>query len=126
MNRLITMSLAAALCSVTFGAAAEDTQPRQGMPAMKTMDMNPMGMKMMDANADGLISQDEFTKHHEAMWETMKTMDANGDGMISQSECKNHHESMWGKMKKDSKGNVSQKDMQIGMQSMHGDRMMPE
>ncbi|MGK2950798.1 MAG: HvfA family oxazolone/thioamide-modified RiPP metallophore [Thiobacillus sp.] len=41
------------------------------------------GMSMMDANKDGKISKEEFTKHHEAMF---ATMDANKDGSISKDE----------------------------------------
>lgn len=41
------------------------------------------GMTMMDANKDGKISKEEFTKHHEAMF---ATMDANKDGSISKDE----------------------------------------
>jgi uncharacterized low-complexity protein len=41
------------------------------------------GMTMMDANKDGKISKEEFTKHHDAMF---ATMDANKDGSISKDE----------------------------------------
>ena len=86
MNKLITIGLVAALCGTALAASAQDTMTKEGMD-MEHMDMKPMGMgmKAMDANGDGMISKDEFTKHHEAMWETMK---------------------------KDSNGNVSPKDME--------------
>jgi Ca2+-binding EF-hand superfamily protein len=123
MNKLITIGLVAALCGTALAASAQDTMTKEGMD-MKHMDMKPMGlgmgMKAMDLNGDGMISKDEFTKHHEAMWETMKAMDANGDGMISKDEFTKHHEAMWEKMKKDSKGNVSPKDME----AMHDAKMM--
>jgi len=35
--------------------------------------------KMMDTNGDGMISKDEFMKHHEQMWERMKK---NSKGMV--------------------------------------------
>ena len=38
---------------------------RASLPAF-AMDM-AKHMKMMDANADGMISKDEFMKHHEGM-----------------------------------------------------------
>jgi len=37
-------------------------------------------MKMMDANADGMISKDEFMKHHEGMYDGMKK---NSSGMVN-------------------------------------------
>ena len=37
-------------------------------------------VKMMDTNADGMISKDEFMKHHEAMYDGMKK---NSSGMVS-------------------------------------------
>jgi len=45
----------------------------------------------------------------------MKAMDKSGDGMISKSEFMNYHEAMFDKMKKDGKGMVSMKDMQMMM-----------
>lgn len=41
------------------------------------------GMHMMDANKDGKVSKEEFTKGHEAMF---GKMDANNDGMIDMAE----------------------------------------
>jgi hypothetical protein len=120
MNKLITIGLAAALCGTVLATSAQDATTKEGMAAMKVMDMKPMGMKTMDANTDGVISNDEFTKHHEAKWEKMKAMDANGDGMISKDEFTKHHEVVWQTMKKDSKGNVSPKDME----AMHDAKMM--
>lgn len=42
----------------------------------------------------------------------MKMMDTNGDGMISKDEFMKHHEMMWDKMKKNSAGSVAIKDME--------------
>ncbi len=55
----------------------------------------------------------------------MKAMDKSGDGMISKSEFMNYHEAMFDKMKKDGKGMVSMKDMQMmmGGDMMKGDGM---
>lgn len=48
----------------------------------------------------------------------MKMMDTNNDGMISKEEFMKHHESMYEKMKKGSNGMVSTKDMQMMMDDM--------
>ena len=48
----------------------------------------------------------------------MKMMDTNGDGMISKDEFIKHHEIMYDKMKKSSNGMVSVKDMQMMMDEM--------
>ena len=48
----------------------------------------------------------------------MRMMDTNGDGMISKDEFIKHHEMMYDKMKKSSNGMVSVKDMQMMMDEM--------
>ncbi len=48
----------------------------------------------------------------------MKMMDTNGDGMISRDEFMKHHEAMYGNMKKGSNGMVSVTDMQMMMGEM--------
>ena len=58
----------------------------------------------------------------------MKMMDTNGDGMISKEEFMKHHEMMWDKMKKNSAGSVDMKDMEAmhkGMGVKH-DMMMKD
>ena len=40
---------------------------------------------MADANGDGKITKEEWTKHHDAMFEHM---DANKDGVITKDEKK--------------------------------------
>lgn len=45
----------------------------------------------------------------------MNMMGANGDGMVSKEEFMKHHEAMFDKMKKDSSGRVSMKDMHMMM-----------
>lgn len=76
-------TLAFALISASIAGASA---PAFGMDMAKHM-------KMMDSNADGMISKDEFMKHHEEMY----------DGM-----------------KKNSSGMVSMKDMQAMMMKDHG------
>ncbi len=55
----------------------------------------------------------------------MKAMDKNNDSMVSKTEFMSHHEMMFDKMKKDDKGMVSMKDMQMmmGGDMMKGDGM---
>jgi len=57
--------------------------------ANKAMDAKPgegkCGMGMLDADADGKITRDEFMKGHEAMF---NKEDANGDGVIDANEMK--------------------------------------
>lgn len=44
--------------------------------------------KMMDTNGDGMISRDEFMRHHEAMWDKMKK---NSSGMVDVKEMEDMH-----------------------------------
>jgi len=122
MKNLITIGLFAALCGTAVVASAQGTATKEGMPAMKTMDMQAMGMgmKSMDANGDGVVSKDEFTRHHDAMWGKMQVMDTNGDAMISKDEFTKHHDAMWGEMKKDGNGNVGLSDIR----ALHDATMM--
>lgn len=48
----------------------------------------------------------------------MKMMDTNGDGMISRDEFMRHHEAMYDNMKKGSNGMVNVTDMQMMMGEM--------
>ncbi len=69
------------------------------------------GMMKQDAMKGGM-----GMKHGMKM--DMKMMDMNSDGMISKEEFMKHHESMYDKMKKDSNGMVSVKDMQMMMDDL--------
>lgn len=97
MGKLISISLAAVLVAGISGCARDSMMMRQdsmqgGMAMKDGIGMKGgMDMKMMDSNNDGMISKEEFMKHHE---------------------------SMYGKMKKDSNGMVSTKDMQMMMDDM--------
>lgn len=94
MRKLISISLVAMIFA-GLSACAQDSM-RGGMAMKDGMQMKDgMGMKM-----------------------DMKMMDPNNDGMISKEEFMKHHESMYDKMKKDSNGMVSVKDMQAMMDMM--------
>lgn len=90
---------------LTTGLAAVAADAKQG----GTMAMD-MDMSTMDTNKDGMISKEEFMKHHEAMWEKMKK---NKSGMVDLKDMGNmmHGGMMHGGMMKDEK-------------AMKGDKMM--
>ena len=88
MKKLISISLVAMIFA-GLSACAQDSM-RGGMAKKDGMGMK-MDMKMMDPNNDGMISKEEFMKHHESMYD---------------------------KMKKGSNGMVSVKDMQMMMDDM--------
>jgi len=50
-----------------------------------------MDPKMMDTNGDGMISRDEFMRHHEMMWDKMKK---NSSGMVDVKEMEDMHKMM--------------------------------
>ena len=96
MKKLIPISMAAMLLAGLSGCAQDRMMNHDAMmgnmPMKDGMSMKmKMDMKMMDTNNDGMISKDEFMKHHESMYD---------------------------KMKKGSNGMVSTKDMQMMMDDM--------
>jgi hypothetical protein len=134
MTKLLSFLAAAALLAASGSYAVADNEFAHG-----NMHFDP---KAMDTNQDGMISQDEFMKAHEAMWDKMKkdnsgmvspadfgrggmhfegkAMDTDGDGMVSQKEYQVYYEAFWKKMTKDSNGMMSV----TGMQAMHDKMMM--
>ena len=91
MRKLSSVSVTALLFAGLSGCAQDGMMMRHGsMPAGGGM-KGGMDMKMMDTNNDGMISKEEFMKHHESMYD---------------------------KMKKGSNGMVSLKDMQMMMHDM--------
>ena len=75
MRKLISISLVAMIVA-GLSACAQDSMRggmamKDGMPMKNGMGMN-MDMKMMDPNNDGMISKEEFMKHHESMYDKMK------------------------------------------------------
>ena len=90
MKKVIYLSLAATLF-ISLAGCAQDGMMKQGSMNDGMAMKEGKGMKMMDTNSDGMISKDEFMKHHEMMYD---------------------------KMKKSSNGMVSVKDMQMMMDEM--------
>jgi hypothetical protein len=72
MRKFTYLLCAAALVGASTSAIAMDMHG----------DMK-MDMKMMDANGDGMISKEEFMKHHEMMYDKMKK---NKDGMVDMKD----------------------------------------
>lgn len=91
MKKLISTGLIAVLFGAGFSGCAQDGMMNHGAIMGGTGMQGGMGMKSMDVNNDGMISKEEFMKHHEAMFD---------------------------KMKKDSNGMVSMKDMPMMMDGM--------
>jgi hypothetical protein len=76
-----------------------------------------------------LATGSAFADHHLKGEGGMKMMDTNKDGMISKDEFMKHHEMMWDKMKKNSAGSVDMKDMEMmhkEMAGMHKEMMKEE
>lgn len=90
MKKVIYLGLAATLF-IGLSGCAQDGMMKQGSMNGGMAMKEGMGMMMMDTNGDGMISRDEFIKHHEMMYD---------------------------KMKKSSNGMVSVKDMQMMMDEM--------
>ena len=67
MKTILTAVLGLALMGACHTALAADERAKAG------------DMPSMDLNGDGLVSHEEFTKHHEIMWSNMKK---NASGMV--------------------------------------------
>ena len=76
MRQMPVILAVAMLASATSAFAMDD------MKMAKPMDMASM-MKMMDTNTDGMVSKEEFMKHHEMMFDKMKK---NKMGMVDMKD----------------------------------------
>ncbi len=104
MKKLISIGMFAVLCGTALAASAQDTTPKDGTTpkaGMGAKDGMPMKEGMAPKEGMGM-----------KMGMNMKAMDVNGDGMISKEEFMKHHEAMFDAMKKGSNGMVSLKDME--------------
>lgn len=79
MKKVIYLGLAATLF-ISLSGCAQDGMMKQGSMNGGMAMKDGMRMKMMDTNGDGMISKDEFIKHHEMMYDKMKK---SSDGMVS-------------------------------------------
>jgi gas vesicle protein len=71
MHKLIAMLFGAAVVGMTGSAVAQTTAPSTIKQERATA-KKEMRMKAMDVNNDGMISQEEFMKYHETVWEKVK------------------------------------------------------
>ena len=104
MKKLALTTIVAMIFGIGLAGCAQDSMKKEGMAMKEGM---PMACDMPMAKSMGM----DMGMH-------MKMMDTNGDGMISKEEFMKHHETMYDKMKKNSNGMVSMKDMQMMMDGM--------
>jgi len=82
MKKLLSIGMAVIVLGGVAGCAQDSMMKRDSMQGSMAM-KDGMGMQMikaMDMNSDGMISRDEFMKHHEAMYDKMKK---GSNGMVS-------------------------------------------
>jgi|APDOM4702015118_1054815.scaffolds.fasta_scaffold196647_2 hypothetical protein len=110
MKKLISIGMFAVLCGTAVAASAQDTTPKDGTTPKAGMGAKD-GMPMRDGMPmkEGMAPKEGMGLK---MGTHMKTMDLNADGMISKEEFMKHHEAMFDAMKKGSNGMVSLKDME--------------
>ena len=74
MSKLIATLVGAAVIGMTGSAIAQTTAPTTTKEAkeQKVTAKKEMRMKAMDVNNDGMISQEEFMKYHETVWQKVK------------------------------------------------------
>jgi hypothetical protein len=104
MKKLISIAVVAILFGAGLAGCAQDSMKKEGLSMKEGM---PMACDMPMAKGMGM-----------GMGMHMKMMDTNGDGMISKEEFMKHHEIMYDKMKKNSNGSVSLNDMHMMMDGM--------
>lgn len=72
MRKLIAILCGTALLGLSGAAFAQDKMKSDKPMADKAMAKDSM---KMDANSDGMVSQDEFMNYHKAMWAKVKKND---------------------------------------------------
>ena len=82
MNKPLIAFCTVALLGASVSAVAMD-EMKDGKMMNKNSMHRGMDMKAMDTNGDGMISKDEFMKAHEAMWDKMKK---NSKGMVDMKD----------------------------------------
>lgn len=74
MRNLIAILFGAAVVGMSGSVIAQTTAPTTTKEAkeQKVTAKKEMRMKAMDTNNDGMISQEEFMKYHETVWQKVK------------------------------------------------------
>ena len=74
MSKLIATLVGAAVIGMTGSAIAQTTAPTTTKEAkeQKVTAKKDLRWKAMDTNNDGMISQEEFMKYHETVWQKVK------------------------------------------------------
>ena len=90
MKKLISLSLAA-IAVVSLSGCAPDGMMKQHSMQGGTAMHGGMDMKLIDTNGDGMISREEFAKHHDSMYDKMKK---DSNGMVSIKDMQMMHDGM--------------------------------
>ena len=94
MTKLLSVGIAAMVLLAGVSGCAQDGMMKRGDMKGNMAMKDGMGMqmvKMMDANNDGMISRDEFMKHHDSMYDKMKK---GSNGMVSMMDMQMMMEEM--------------------------------
>lgn len=83
-KKLMSIVVGAAILGASAAAGAQTTGPKPGdtMSSHKTM-QNQVDFKVMDANADGMISREEYVNYYGGRFERMKR---NDKGMVMMND----------------------------------------
>jgi len=110
-KRLLTLFSSVLIASGFVVAPAQARESNKGMM---------MDMKMMDANKDGMVSRDEYMKHHGMMFDKMSKNKDMMDMKEMQSTMGRGHMDM----KSDMKGDRMMKDQSMKSGDMMKDKPM--
>ena len=91
MKNLMSISAAVLLFAGLSGCAQDGMMMKQGSMQAGGGMKGGMDMKMMDTDNDGMISKQEFMKHHESMYDKMKK---GSNGMVSMQDMQMMHDMM--------------------------------
>ena len=110
MKKLMILGVALAAFTFSAPAAFADNYGGEG----KGKGHKGKMFKEADANADGVISKDEFKAHHEKKADDWFTkLDADGNGEVTDEEAKEGRKNMRKKMK-DRKGKRKERKQERG------------
>ena len=110
MKKFLLTAIAVLVSSAAFAQAAGGTATKEEISGQKTTSEQKTGDKaQMKVDARKGMTPAPMAN---ANTPAMMAMDTNGDGMISRREYDTYHSTMWKSMKQ-SKGMVSQSDMDL-------------